>query len=59
MSSKKRTNSNPGGGNRQQRRDNSYTPYKKSAGKPMWLRVLIIVMLGVMLIGFFLVPLLR
>lgn len=44
-------------GNRQQRR----TPYpqRSSSGKPMWIRILILIFVAVMLIGFILVPLLK
>lgn len=49
---------NPGA-NRQQRRSQERNPYPAKSAKPTWLRVLILVVLAVLIIGFFLLPLLR
>ena len=49
---------NPGV-NRQQKRSEARRPPRQTASKPLWLRILIVAMLFVMLIGFFIVPLLR
>lgn len=47
------------GSNRQQKRAETKRPPRQTAAKPLWLRITIIVMLLVMLLGFFLLPLLR
>ena len=47
------------GSNRQQKRAESRAPQRTTSHKPLWLRILIIVMLVVMVLGFFLFPLLR
>ncbi|MCQ2408646.1 MAG: hypothetical protein MJ065_09020 [Oscillospiraceae bacterium] len=58
MAKSKSSTKKPNGANRQQRRAEERAPQRKSSGKPMWLRVLIIVIMAVMVLGFFLVPLL-
>ena len=58
MAKSKTRNQKTNGANRQQRRAEERAPQKKSSGKPMWLRILIIVIMAVMVLGFFLVPLL-
>lgn len=47
------------GANRQQNRAQTKQPQRQTASKPLWLRIAIIVMLIVMLLGFFILPLLR
>ena len=47
----------PASGNRQARRVQERSPQHSRNGKPMGLRILIIVMLLVMLLGFFIAPL--
>lgn len=54
----KQTRPNPGS-NRQQKREQAKRPPRQTAAKPLWLRIAIIAMLLVMLLGFFLLPLLR
>ena len=58
MANAKSGNKKTNGANRQQRRAEERAPQRKTSGKPMWLRVLIIVIMAVMVLGFFLVPLL-
>lgn len=47
------------GTNRAQRRADARQPKKQGSDKPTWIRILILVMLSVLFIGFFLSPLLR
>lgn len=54
----KQSQPNPGA-NRQQKRAEAKRPPRHTLSKPMWLRVLIIVIMAVMLIGFFILPLIR
>ncbi len=49
---------NPGS-NRQQRRAQERNPYPRKSEKPTWLRVLIIAVLAIMILGFFILPLLH
>ena len=47
------------GVNRQQKRAESRAPQRTTSHKPLWLRIMILVILGVMFLGFFLFPLMR
>lgn len=47
------------GSNRQQKRAESRAPQRTTSHKPLWLRIMILVILGVMFLGFFLFPLMR
>ncbi len=47
------------GRNREEKRLNTRNPRSQSAGKPMWLRIVILAILAVMFLGFFLLPLIR
>ena len=49
---------NPGGRNRAEKRAAQHQP-KKQTEKPMALRIIVLVLLGIMFLGFFLMPLLR
>lgn len=46
------------GRNRQERRQQERKPRTSSASKPTWLRILIVAIIGAMLIGFVIAPLL-
>ena len=46
------------GRNRQERRQQERNPRTSSSSKPTWLRILIVAIIGAMLIGFFIAPLL-
>ena len=46
-------------GNRQQRREQARKPQHHKTNKPLWLRIVIIAIIAAMILGFFLVPLLR
>lgn len=57
---KKTQNEKPAPGrNRAEKRLNTRHPQSSSSGKPMWIRVVIVVILAVMFLGFFLLPLIR
>ncbi len=45
------------GRNRQERRQQERKPRTSTSGKPTWLRILIVAIIGAMLIGFCLAPL--
>ena len=47
------------GANRQQKRNEARAPQRATSHKPVWLRILILIILGVMFLGFFLLPLVR
>ena len=47
------------GANRQQRREQIRNPRPQKSSKPTWLRILIVALIAVLIIGFFLAPLLR
>lgn len=47
------------GSNRQQKRAEARAPQRTTAHKPLWLRIMILVILAVMFLGFFLFPLMR
>lgn len=52
--------SNPNAGaNRQQRRAEAKRPPRQTSSKPLALRIAIIAVMAVMLLGFFILPLLR
>ena len=52
-------NKKGGSGNRKQRREQERRPAKTGSSKPMWLRVAIVAVMLVMLLGFFILPLIR
>lgn len=58
MAKSKSNNKKHNGANRQQRRAEQRAPQKKTGGKPMWLRFMILAVLVIMVLGFFLIPLL-
>jgi hypothetical protein len=47
------------GSNRQQKREEARAPQRVTSHKPLWLRIMILVILAVMFLGFFLFPLMR
>lgn len=47
------------GRNRQEKRAAARNPQPKRSDKPLWLRIFIIAIMVVMLLGFFIVPLLH
>lgn len=47
------------GRNRQERRAQARRPQQHKSNKPLWLRVVIVAIIGAMLLGFILVPALR
>lgn len=53
----KQGNRNPNGRNRAERRANPGGGSK--SGKPVWLRIAIVAVMLIMLLGFFIVPLIR
>ena len=55
--SKKQTPNN--GRNRAEKRAAAHNPQPKKSSKPVWLRIMIVAIMVVMLLGFFIVPLMR
>ncbi len=47
------------GRNRQERREQARRPQQHKSNKPLWLRIVIVAVIAAMILGFFLVPLLR
>ena len=58
MSKSKKTSPN-NGRNRAEKRAAAHNPYPKKSQKPLWLRIVIIAALVVMVLGFFIAPLIR
>lgn len=47
------------GANRQQKRAAAKSPQRPTSAKPLWLRIAIVAIMVVMLLGFFILPLMR
>ncbi|MBP0966410.1 MAG: hypothetical protein J5722_02140 [Oscillospiraceae bacterium] len=55
-----KNNTTPNNGrNRQERREQARRPQQHRSDKPLWLRIVIVAVIAAMILGFFLVPLLR
>lgn len=57
--SQQKKNAQNAGANRQQKREQAKKPQPQRSSKPLWMRIAIIAVMVIMLIGFFLLPLLR
>lgn len=47
------------GANRQQKRAEAKRPQRQTSDKPLWLRIAIVAVMAVILLGFFIMPLIR